>query len=107
MNRTLVTITFDEADNQIPIAAINNVYTLLGPIFEVGTYKQYINHYDVRRTIEDKLKLAQPHRGRQANPGDMAAATIRLIACNRRVRALVDLRERRIEPSQRGNGGGA
>lgn len=59
MNRTLVTITFDEADNQIPIAAINNVYTLLGPIFKVGTYKQYINHYDVRRTIEDKLKLAQ------------------------------------------------
>jgi hypothetical protein len=44
MNGTVVIITFDDADNQIPIAAINNVYTLLGPIVKVGTYKQHINH---------------------------------------------------------------
>ncbi len=59
MDGTLVIVTFDEADNQIPIAAMNKVYTLfLGPVVKVGRYKQPINHYDVRRTIEDKLKLA-------------------------------------------------
>ena len=44
---------------QIPIAAMNIVYSLfVGSMVKMGTYKQPINHCDVRRTIEHKLKVA-------------------------------------------------
>jgi hypothetical protein len=38
---------------QIPIAAMN-----VASMVKMGTYKQPINHCDVRRTIEGKLKVA-------------------------------------------------
>jgi acid phosphatase len=58
MDGTLIIVTFDESDNFIPLHTENRVYTLfLGPMVRPGSYNEEIDHYDVRRTIEDQLGI--------------------------------------------------
>ena len=58
MDGTLIIVTFDESDNHIPLPKENRVYTLfLGPMVQPDSYNEEIDHYDVRRTIEDQLGI--------------------------------------------------
>lgn len=60
MNGSLVIITLDDMDNQTNSDRGDEQGATLvaGSMVKMGTYKQPINHYDVRRTMEDKLKVA-------------------------------------------------
>jgi acid phosphatase len=58
MDGTLIIVTFDESDNHIPLREAKQVYTLfLGPMVRPGSYNEEIDHYDVRRTIEEQLGI--------------------------------------------------
>jgi acid phosphatase len=64
-HNSLLVITFDEDDG----TAANHIATVLvGPMVRQGRYRQFINHYNVLRTLEDMYRLPPLGLARRAKP---------------------------------------